>query len=329
MRQVLAAVGWVLVSLAPVAWAEPPRPIDRSAPEFPGWAIGSGVGTEVELRALVGRDGKVRRVQVVPYDVRFDLLTREMRASFDSAAVRAVRRWSFVPAKRGGKAVSAWLTLRVPFHDPSDSGVAAEQDSSWAPAAPGNDVEATQSLEPIEREAPEWPAAVPYVCRGFIVVEASVDRDGRVRATQVSERALQSPGALMTAAVESAALRAARRWRYRAEDVEGESGLVVVPIVFPIPTPRGDGRVIVGCVRDSVGRGECKPQVEIWGPQGTAVARTDDTGWFVLAAPSGGRALRAVSFCRASGFRLARPWARRGDEVTLPLGPNQCPSDPR
>jgi hypothetical protein len=80
------------------------------------------MSTRVELQALVGRDGRVRQVRVVPYDVRRDILTRGMRASFDSAAVRAVRAWTFRPATREGEPVQAWFRLEVPFEDPAHGG---------------------------------------------------------------------------------------------------------------------------------------------------------------------------------------------------------------
>ena len=46
-----------------------------------------------------------------------DILSRSMRASFDSAAVRAVRRWRFRPATQAGRPMAAWLAVEVPFDD--------------------------------------------------------------------------------------------------------------------------------------------------------------------------------------------------------------------
>ena len=109
----------LLMILAPAApGGGTPAVLQRVAAECPAWARGAGLSTRVALRVLVGADGSPRRVEVVPYTVRDDILTRRMRASFDSAAVRAVRRWSFRPATRAGRPVAAWLAVEVPFVEP-------------------------------------------------------------------------------------------------------------------------------------------------------------------------------------------------------------------
>jgi len=318
VRATTLVMSAVVFALEP-AWAEPPRPIDPPSPEYPKWAIGSGVDTEVELRVLVGRDGRVRNVEVVPYNVKLDILTRGMRASFDSAAVRAVRTWTFEPGTRGGRAVTAWRVLQVRFDDPADG--PASPDSLAPPdTTAGADIDLFP--QPLKREWPEWPAAVPYLCRGRVTVRIFPNRQGRVMGARVAKFPLdcQDPG--IRAAVSDAVVRAALRWRYRAGEDEEAPFLVE----FEIPPPRRDVAVIVGCVRDSL-TGKPRPGAEIFGrdrsrPFGSA----DDSGWFVLrgAATQVPMVRARFGLCRWGGYRTVRSWKKRGDELVLYTGRGNC-----
>lgn len=97
----------------------------RMTAEYPAWARGTGIETTVDLKVLVGRDARARRVVVEPYTVERDIMTRRMRASFDSAAVACVKRWTFRPAWRAGRPVAAWLRVEVLLADPGTDGAAA------------------------------------------------------------------------------------------------------------------------------------------------------------------------------------------------------------
>ena len=105
--------------VAPAVTGAVPEVVRTVKAEYPAWAVGAGLSTTVHLKVLVGSDGSARRIEVVPYTVRGDLLGRSMRASFDSAAVRAARGWTFRPATRRGRPVAAWLRVEVPFTDPA------------------------------------------------------------------------------------------------------------------------------------------------------------------------------------------------------------------
>jgi len=124
------ALAWATLAPSTCAAARGPAVERQEACGLPAWALGTGIVTTVELRVQVGRDGRARRVTVEPYTVRDDMLTRRLRASFDSAAVACVRRWSYRPAHRDGRPVTAWLRVGVTFEDP---GREAE------PSAPGRD----------------------------------------------------------------------------------------------------------------------------------------------------------------------------------------------
>jgi len=311
MRRGLRAFCVLFGTLASPAWAESPKPIDTPAPQYPAWAIGSGISTEVELRVRIGSDGHVRQVEMVPYDVRHDLMTREMRASFDTAAVRSVRTWIFRPASHDGRRVAVWWTLRVPFADPEDTTRDPADSVRWI----ADTSEVRYSPDVIEHPAPEWPAAVPYGCRGRLTVRLFPGPDGRVSAARVVHSTLGCGDASLVAAADEAAIQAALHWRYRAGQYEGE------PILadFPVPSPRLDAPVVVGCVRDSLS-GKLRPDAEIFGRDaGHPFGRTDETGWFVLrGAAAGASRLRAdARSCSAGGLRSVRPWKHPGDELTL------------
>ena len=109
--------------VAPAVSGAVPEVVRSVQAEFPAWAVGAGLSTTVRVKVLVGRDGSARRIQVDPYTVRQDILSRSMRASFDSAAVRAVRGWTFRPATRRGRPVASWLVVEVPFADPTNRGM--------------------------------------------------------------------------------------------------------------------------------------------------------------------------------------------------------------
>lgn len=85
----------------------PPEPTSQASPSFPDSAARQVDSGLVELRLLVGIDGKVEDVRVVsaePPDV-----------GFEDAAERAVRRWRFTPATAAGVKVRFWYPIRIRF----------------------------------------------------------------------------------------------------------------------------------------------------------------------------------------------------------------------
>lgn len=109
---VVAAVPQLHAPPAPAAPApavDPPRAdlayLNNPAPFYPRASRRAGEQGRVMLRVRVSIDGRVEAVEV------------ERSSGFerlDEAALQAVRRWRFVPAKRGDHAVAAWA--RVPVH---------------------------------------------------------------------------------------------------------------------------------------------------------------------------------------------------------------------
>ncbi|QBQ98879.1 energy transducer TonB [Paraburkholderia pallida] len=99
----------------PVAPAAPPRETEpigdaaylhNPAPDYPAFAQDQGWEGHVILRVHVLASGTPDVVQ---------LKTSSGHRLLDDAAVAAVRRWAFVPAKRGEDAVDGWVNVPIDF----------------------------------------------------------------------------------------------------------------------------------------------------------------------------------------------------------------------
>lgn len=84
---------------------EPPRLIYRVEPDYPAVLRAARMSGRVLLRAVVGLDGSVERVEVVttPHEM------------FSRASAEAVRQWRYTPATIRGRPVRVWFTVRVDF----------------------------------------------------------------------------------------------------------------------------------------------------------------------------------------------------------------------
>ena len=58
------------------------------------------------LHVMVGKDGKPRDISI----------TRSIDKAFDDAAIRAVRRWKFEPAKCDGEPIEVEIMVEVQFN---------------------------------------------------------------------------------------------------------------------------------------------------------------------------------------------------------------------
>jgi protein TonB len=80
--------------------------LNNPAPAYPMLARKMGEQGKVLLKVLVSQDGKA---EVVKVD------TSSGHQKLDQAAIEAVKRWSFVPAKRSNKPISAYVLVPVNF----------------------------------------------------------------------------------------------------------------------------------------------------------------------------------------------------------------------
>ncbi len=102
---------------APVAEAPPAPPVEtppsasagylkNPAPEYPSLAQRRGWEGTVLLRVHVLANGK-------PSDIQIQQSSG--RDALDNAAISAVKRWSFVPAKRGDQSIAGWVSVPLEF----------------------------------------------------------------------------------------------------------------------------------------------------------------------------------------------------------------------
>ncbi|WP_144430865.1 energy transducer TonB, partial [Pseudomonas syringae pv. coryli] len=109
------------VPTAPVAAPAPPAPpapkpvtpasasagyLRNPAPEYPSLAMRRGWEGTVLLRVHVLASGKPGEIQIQKSSGREQL---------DDAALAAVKRWSFVPAKQGDLAQDGWVSVPIDF----------------------------------------------------------------------------------------------------------------------------------------------------------------------------------------------------------------------
>lgn len=100
----------------PPAPPAPPAPIippnfvaaylDNPAPAYPIASKRMGESGKVMLRVLVNPEGRAETV---------DVQTSSGYARLDRAAVEAVRKWKFVPAKQGDRSLAAWVLVPLNF----------------------------------------------------------------------------------------------------------------------------------------------------------------------------------------------------------------------
>ncbi|MEW5741973.1 MAG: energy transducer TonB, partial [Myxococcota bacterium] len=85
--------------------ADPPEPSeDNVAPEYPEAARTTGQEARVVLKVVVERDGRVGRIQVLKGE-----------EPFVSAALAAVKQWTYEPARLDGEAIAVFKIVDLKF----------------------------------------------------------------------------------------------------------------------------------------------------------------------------------------------------------------------
>ena len=83
-----------------------PRYADQFQPDYPLRQQRAGVEGSVVVRVLIGTDGRVKAVELVRADDP---------AFFEATKKRALSKWRFKPATRGGVAEESWREMTVSF----------------------------------------------------------------------------------------------------------------------------------------------------------------------------------------------------------------------
>jgi len=86
---------------------KPPVLIKQVTPVYPPLALRAKASGEVRLRALVGIDGSVEKIQI--------LKVSRTGVGFEKSAENAVRQWRYRPATKKGIKVRMWIPIRIPF----------------------------------------------------------------------------------------------------------------------------------------------------------------------------------------------------------------------
>jgi hypothetical protein len=84
----------------------PPRPVEITWPETR--RLKHCIGRHVDVRILVGVDGRIREVAPEPGDISPDCL---------KAALEAARRIKFTPGRVAGKPAELWAQVRIDFEE--------------------------------------------------------------------------------------------------------------------------------------------------------------------------------------------------------------------
>lgn len=86
-----------------------PEKISGDNPAYPDSLRQAGIEGRVVVRAWIGKDGRVKEVQVLRSD----------HDGFNRNTVEAVRSWRFRPAEKDGQPVEVWMTIPVRFRQDS------------------------------------------------------------------------------------------------------------------------------------------------------------------------------------------------------------------
>lgn len=107
--------------LPPIEASPPPQPaapapiipprfnadyLDNPPPSYPALSRRLGERGKVVLRVLVNAKGTADKVE---------LKSSSSSSRLDHAALEAVRRWRFVPARQGNQSVAAWVLIPITF----------------------------------------------------------------------------------------------------------------------------------------------------------------------------------------------------------------------
>lgn len=82
----------------------PPTPVNRMPPQYPSALLKKGIGGKVVVSCVVDMKGNITSSKIKQ---------SSGHAELDKAALQAVQRWKFKPARRGGKPIQA--TCNIPF----------------------------------------------------------------------------------------------------------------------------------------------------------------------------------------------------------------------
>ncbi len=91
-----------------IFYEEPPVPIKQVPPKYPKLLKRMGIEGTVVLFVEIKSDGTVG-------DIEVKKSLKSGKGGLDEAAIKAVKKWKFEPAKNAGKPITVWVTLPITF----------------------------------------------------------------------------------------------------------------------------------------------------------------------------------------------------------------------
>jgi TonB family protein len=189
-------------ALRPGNGVKPPSLVKQVQPRYTDDALRRNAQGDVELEAVVDKDGVVREVRV----------TKSLDPSLDERAMAAAREWQFTPGTdRDGQPVAVIVTLILSFRMGVDDGFLR------GVCTDASDLVAPTLLQAVE---PRYtPNALRAKIQGHVVVEAVVDPSGTVARARVVESLDKIYG------LDDEALKAAKAFTYVPDSGTCHGGL--------------------------------------------------------------------------------------------------------
>lgn len=222
----------VAAQITPSPGVTPLRVRTQSDPVYPFEMVQLGVREGKAVVAIsVDATGRIEDCLAIAYT----------QPEFAHAAVTALRRWTFEPARYRGEPVAAMTEVTVNFEVQGTVVVSmssAESLAAWmAGMQPENGASRPRLLReldriptPIAAAAPHYPADLAQKGRsGKVTVQFYIDENGAARMPSVSNAADLDLGALAVSAVQ--------QWRFEPPTCEGRAVLVRAEQVFDFKQP--------------------------------------------------------------------------------------------
>jgi protein TonB len=249
-----------------ISYEDPPESINPFPPQYPDFAIRTGVEGTVILEVNVYKDSTVGNIRVLK-----SLMAGP--GGLDEAAIAAVKQWRFQPGKYGGKPIDTRVVIPIEFSlnkQPKAQKNKTNDSETCSTTALGckiknieyktiknpnpedydvpfcnwtnsetNEREFNFEIYDISPEVIDSIATVyPESCKragieGIVVLELEIFKDGTIRKIQKRKSALSGPGGL-----DEAAINAVKQWKFKPGQSKGKNidTSVLIPIEFKSQT---------------------------------------------------------------------------------------------
>lgn len=192
---------------------ERPVKVHAPAPEYTQEARDQRVQGVTILQVVIDRQGNVRSPEVL----------KGLPYGLSEAAVDAVSKWKFEPATKDGEPVEVFYNLTINFRlDSKEVEGPKREQRSAEPFYVMDDVERPQKLQ---APAPDYTAeARENRVQGIIIMQVTIDRDGRVKDPQVLKG--------LPFGLDEKAIETVSRWTFEPATRNGEPVSVLYNLTF-------------------------------------------------------------------------------------------------